>query len=912
MNHAWKRALAIAIVVAHGRATAQCLDWKSGFGVRDGTDAAVRAFTVFDDGHGAALYLGGGFITAGDVQAHSIARWSGTGWSAVGGGVGSPTLTNVNALAVFDDGSGSALYAGGQFTSAGDVEAANIARWNGTSWSALGLGADNSVLALCAFDDGTGSALYAGGFFSNAGGAAASYIARWNGTSWSPLGAGTNGAVYALAVFDDGSGLALYAAGLFTAAGGVGADRVARWNGSTWSALGHGAQNGVAGHASSLAVFDDGGGSALYVGGTFSSASGVAADHIARWRGHAWSALGSGLTGGLVGDVNALTVFDDGSGAALYAGGNFLNAGGAVANDVAKWNGSSWSPLGAGVGGGLYAFALGSFDDGTGPALFAGGSFSAAGGTGAHGIARWKNASWSPLATGAPGGTNNAVYALATFDDGTGTALYAGGALTQGGAVAANHIARWKSSTWSSLGSGLDGHVYALCTFDDGAGTALYAGGSFTNAGGAPAQHVARWNGSTWSPLGSGTDDAVRALAVFDDGSGPALYAGGDFTMAGGQTALRVARWKSSTWSPLAGGIDGSQSPASVAALLAFNDGSGPGLFVGGSFDVVDGSPAANVARWDGSTWTIAQLHTDGPVAAFAAFEFHGAPALAVGGSFISAGGGLSYGDAVWDGYMWWDLAGGLHNSTQAFATFDDGSGLALYAAGSFVPVPGLFAVNRIARWDGFAWHPLGDGLDGTAFALAKFDDGAPGLYAGGYFQSAGALASSYIAAWRGCSAPIEGFCYGDGSLVSCPCANEGAQGHGCQNSAFTGGARLQATGHAQPDSIVLHAAGELPSALSIFLQADALYEPTFFGDGVLCANGNLLRLYVKHAAGGAISAPQAGDPSVSAKSAALGDPLAPGMTRYYQTYYRDSKLDFCPAPSGDAWNITNAVRILW
>ena len=117
MKNAWMRAVAIAALAIDVRATPQCLDWKPGFGVRDGTDAAVRSFAVFDDGHGSALYLAGSFITAGDVQARSIARWNGTSWSPVGGGIGSETFANVSALAVFDDGSGSALYAGGQFLS---------------------------------------------------------------------------------------------------------------------------------------------------------------------------------------------------------------------------------------------------------------------------------------------------------------------------------------------------------------------------------------------------------------------------------------------------------------------------------------------------------------------------------------------------------------------------------------------------------------------------------------------------------------------------------------------------------------------------------------------------------------------------------------------------------------------------
>jgi hypothetical protein len=43
--------------------------------------------------------------------------------------------------------------------------------------------------------------------------------------------------------------------------------------------------------------------------------------------------------------VTALTQFDDGPGAALYARGSFTSAGGVVAIHVAKWNETQWSPL---------------------------------------------------------------------------------------------------------------------------------------------------------------------------------------------------------------------------------------------------------------------------------------------------------------------------------------------------------------------------------------------------------------------------------------------------------------------------------------------------------------------------------------------------------------------------------------
>ena len=68
----------------------------------------------------------------------------------------------------------------------------HIAKWDGTNWSALvpGTGLDSYVASLCVFDSGSGPALYAGGNFTHAGGVSARGIAKWNGTSWYALGSG--------------------------------------------------------------------------------------------------------------------------------------------------------------------------------------------------------------------------------------------------------------------------------------------------------------------------------------------------------------------------------------------------------------------------------------------------------------------------------------------------------------------------------------------------------------------------------------------------------------------------------------------------------------------------------------------------------------------------------------------------
>jgi len=304
-------------------------------------------------------------------------------------------------LLVFDDGSGSALYAAGFFSEAGVVQARGIARWDGRRWSppGTGIGAYQGIIALEAFDDGGGPALYPGGKFTTAGGVASSHIARWNGDAWSALGAGTDGFVRSLAVFDDGSGPALCVGGEFTTAGGVAANRIARWDGASWSVLGSGVDDDV----NALQVFDDGGGPDLYAGGRFTSAGGASAHGVARWNGSGWSALGGGLAGPLP-FANALTTYDDGSGPALCVGGPFMSAGGVTANSVAAWDGAEWRALECGDPAASFTpstqvRALAVFDDGHGPALCAGGGSRARTSRRARPCSRSRGSRSSPRAT---------------------------------------------------------------------------------------------------------------------------------------------------------------------------------------------------------------------------------------------------------------------------------------------------------------------------------------------------------------------------------------------------------------------------------------------------------------------------------------------------------------------------------
>ena len=654
--------------------------WLPTFGAEPGTDSSVYALAVYDDGGGPALYVGGDFRSAGGVWAVGIAKWDGSSWSPLGSGsaLDADSKDYVVDLAVFDDGGGSALYVAGSFSHANDVPADGIAKWDGSSWSTLDGGADDQFVgALAVYDDGSGPALYAGGSFEDAGGVPANGIAKWDGTSWSALGSGMNGYVAALTTHDDGGGPALFAGGGFTTAGGGSANRIAKWNGSSWAALG----SGLDGQVYALLSHVEDGGPALYVGGVFTSAGGASANRIAMWDGGSWSEPGDGLmdSSGFPSSVQALRVYDDGSGEMLYAGGAFW----LPASNLAKLDGSSWAQIGSGVSSSVTALAV--HDDGGGQALYAGGYFASAGGVPANRIAKWDGSSWAPLGSGMDGIYSltgaPSVQALAVFDDGGGPTLHAGGQFATAGGVAASRIAKWNGSSWSALGSGVNNDVLALAVHDDGGGPALFAGGLFTVAGGGTANRIARWNGTSWSALGTGTNNAVRALVVFDDGGGPALYAGGSFGSAGGVAASGIAKWNGTSWSAL-GNLNGW-----VEALAVFDDGSGPALYAGGSFSTAGGTAANRIARWDGASWSaLGQgVNANSSVLALAAHDDGGGPALYAGGTFSSAGGGAASCVAKWDGSSWSALGSGLGDMVHALAVHDDGSGPALFVGGYFM-----------------------------------------------------------------------------------------------------------------------------------------------------------------------------------------------------------------------------------
>jgi hypothetical protein len=509
-------------------------------------------------------------------------------------------------------------------------------------------------------------------------------------------------------------------------------------------------------------------------------------------------------------------------------------------------------------------YALASFDDGSGPSLYAN----------LEGrVWKWTGSSWAPVANDdfdAP------VHALCGYDDGSGAALYAGGPFSHlywSGAPMMG-ISKLMGGTWRSLGNGIpsySAYVYSLAVFDDGGGKKLYVGGSFHSNLPFQSDSLLSWDGTTWRDVGTGLGTGtayyptVYSMCAYDDGGGSALYVGGMFVSAGGMPANSIAKWNGSSWSALGSGLVGGQFPG-VFGLAVYDDGSGPALYAAGQFNSAGGVPANGIAKWNGTSWSAVPGVSPGPPA----------------------------------------------NQVHALAVHNDGNGRALYAAGYDI-VPPQF--NFVGRWDGTTWSSLGAGVSGMPpNALLSFDDGqggGPALWVGGPFGSVGGnLQSRYVARWYGgCTHPIDAMCFGDGTFAACPCSNYGASLHGCGNSASTSGALLSHSGTTNPDTLALISSSEPPTSLSMFLQSQSLRPAQrSFGDGILCLGGQLRRMYLKSAVGGTAQAPSAGDPSITQRSAMLGDPITAGSVRFYQVWYRDDAL-FC---AQQTFNISNGLRVVW
>ncbi|MFC2138656.1 immunoglobulin domain-containing protein, partial [Bacteroidota bacterium] len=233
-------------------------------------------------------------------------------------------------------------YIGGNFADAQgyndgtpNYDADNICKVyaNGTVNSALGTGLSSTVRAIKNTSDGS---LIVGGAFNSAGGDAfANKIAKWNGSSWEAIGTGMNSTVYSLEI--DGENI--YAGGLFQNAGNdADADRIAYWDGNQWNAMGTGATSTVR----ALALNSNN----IYAGGSFTVIGDQAIEYFAQY-GEVPSITSSSPTTTQTkcqGDAITLTVSATGSGISYQ-----WMRDGVVFSTAASYTNNSLQPSAAGI-----------------------------------------------------------------------------------------------------------------------------------------------------------------------------------------------------------------------------------------------------------------------------------------------------------------------------------------------------------------------------------------------------------------------------------------------------------------------------------------------------------------------------------------------------------------------------------
>ena len=470
---------------------------------------------------------------------------------------------------------------------------------------------------------------------------------------------------------------------------------------------------------------------------------------VARFDGTSWGPLGSGIPGAgafIDYDVRDFALYQG----ELVAAGTFSSAGGQAAASIAGFDGADWQPLGAGLElsfaatGSVFSLAVYQGE------LYASGQFDLAGGAPVQGIARWDGSSWRDVGGGfAPlgGGTPGYAWKLSVGPD---DRLYAAGEFPSAGGVAGTtDLAVWDGQAWGSVGGGFTGFgagVRDLAWYQG----ELWAVGSYDLvSGGGLDEKAAIWNGSSWRAAGNFPDSSVStridAVEVFAGD----LYVGGNIVSVDGLSLRRMARFDGSVWSS-PGGIFADSINQFVFDLVAI----GGVLYVGGEFNYVGYLPPGNEALvsnsigvFDGASWAPVGTGFGLNREARSSLLWNGA--LVAVGPFYQAGSQLVSGVARFDG-AGWEALGSYGGGQAAGAALFQGD---LVIVGDFTSVDGVPTPASAARFDGQQWTALGSAGPENLVAAAEYQGELYAMADYGLWRFDGS-------AWSGVGQQLFGFPY--------------------------------------------------------------------------------------------------------------------------------------------------------
>lgn len=439
-------------------------DWHP---LSTGTNGSVYSIKRF----GNDIYVGGNFQSAGGVAVHNIASWDGTSWHDAGQGVSAA----VTSLQPFNG----KLYVGGYFISAGNNTSIKyIATWDGITWQSAGISIDNTpinikqlnnllyVYGITEYDSITTD--YSGGIYS------------YDGVLWQSIQVPTFYGVDDLTFYDN----KLY---------GMWDKRLGYWSANTWTVTYTGTERLL-----KFANYN----SYLYVSTDVESPTDFFLHNLFLKK-----VTGSSLAPPLVqslydlhrfeGAYNTFLEYDT----SLYIGGMFTNMNSdSFCVSMARFDGAGIDDQFVCGGSYLDGFAnsqvLTTWYDSTDNNLYIGGFFYFAGDSAAQNVARWDGTNWHPMGNG----LNDGVYKLIKYNG----YVYAAGNFRRSGSLEVNYISRWNGSSWEAIATGADAPTRDFLIDNN----ELYVGGSFTMFNGVAANYVAKYNGVVWTVVGTNNLDA--------------------------------------------------------------------------------------------------------------------------------------------------------------------------------------------------------------------------------------------------------------------------------------------------------------------------------------------------------------------------------------------------------------------
>jgi len=299
-----------------------------------GVSGSVHAIYQDGGGFGNNIYIGGRFTKAGGIPVKNIALWNDTTWTPFCKDIDSTVLAILKV--------GNYLYIGGNFRHIDSIEANYIARYDlvGKKWEPIIVGGVNGMDGGVAVlkNDELGN-IYAGGGFTKAGDIVVNKIAKFRGSSWSAL----DGGVLGTNAFVSAISCTYYSidqiGGSFTLAGDFTCSNFAHfdYSDSSWK------DGGASTDGPVYAINDQG--DPVIIGGDFTHCNGIVVNNMA---GRAefgpvdFDAFGSGLNGPVYALSGKYLVVSFQTGdSPIFVGGAFTTAGGKASPNFAIYEGPS-------------------------------------------------------------------------------------------------------------------------------------------------------------------------------------------------------------------------------------------------------------------------------------------------------------------------------------------------------------------------------------------------------------------------------------------------------------------------------------------------------------------------------------------------------------------------------------------